>query len=413
MPRGLFRAFMRFIDKEAFPLLLCLIVVLLSVGGLYALTLGGTIRYWDEQHYFLLSQHLHQGIYSFDGQTPTAFQPPGYPLALYSLSWLSGSLSFLRFVNFIFLSVSIALLFWMLRKEQGNVAAILGAFTAGLYPLFFYSSGTLYPQIFSSMIFILTLSLILLQSRIDWRGEVLIGLLVGFLILVIPSFLLYLPLWCIYPWFVRAEKRLRAMLLLLLGCGAVVGCWTVRNVVTFDRFVLISTNGGVNLLLGNSEHTTPTSGVLVDLHPYVTFAEGMDEFDQDRYYRDEAIKWIKKNPFQALNLYLLKSLNFFNFENTLASKSEESQFNNILSFISFYPVLLLMFGRLVWAVKNPLKPFEWYLLLFFLCSPFLQAIFFTRIRFRIPFDFIAIYFAASCLQLLLLSVTGHQNEVKE
>jgi hypothetical protein len=97
----------------------------------------------------------------------------------------------------------------------------------------------------------------------------------------------------------------------------------------------------------------------------------------------------------------MKTLNFFNYTNDLASRAERSIAKDILSFFSFYPLLFLAAIRIAFSFKFPLKPFEQWLALILLCSPFLQAIFFTRIRFRIPFDFLMIYFAAECLERLI------------
>lgn len=390
----------RTVQREAPFVLLCLLVVLLGVGLAYSIILGNSIRYWDEEHYLLLAKNLRTGIYSFDGKTPTAFQPPGYPFVLFFLSYASSSLTFLRFCNYIFLSLAIALLFWMLNKEEGSLAAAFGAILASFYPLFFYSAGTFYPQILCSTLFLSLFALILTMGQGGWWKELIIGLLLGALMLVSPSFLLYLPIWTAYPWFTQLQKKCRASVLLVVGCALIVGCWTLRNERTFERFVLISTNSGVNLLLGNSENTTPQSGVNVDIDKYVNVGKNMNEFDQDIYYENEAIQWIKEHPKKAFKLYVAKVLNFFYFTNDFASKAEASPTRDILLFISYYPILLLAILRLCVAYTQPLSRFEWYLFLFLVLSPFLQAIFFTRVRFRIPFDFLTIYFAAGFLQLM-------------
>lgn len=398
---GSFQSRLKTGKKEASFILLCALLLLLFAGAAYVVFLGNDLRFWDEGHYLTLSKNLHQGIYSFNGVTPTAFQPPGYPFTLYLLSWISSSLLFLRFANFIFLSCAVALLYWILKKETDALTALIGALIAAAYPLFFYTAGTFYPQILSSALFLLALALILSLSRPNWKKEIAVGLTLGMLVLTVPSFLLYLPLWIAYPWFGKNPKKWRAATLLLIGFSVIAGSWITRNAIAFDRFVLVSSNSGINLLLGNSHHTTALSGVNANLDAFLAVGGKMNEFEQDAYYRQEAIRWVKDNPFQALQLYLKKSLNFFNFQNDLASKEEKSWGKDVLSFISFYPFLLLALGRLFVSARYPLKPFEWFLALFLLASPFLQAIFFTRIRFRIPFDFIIIYFAASSLSLMI------------
>lgn len=395
-----FQSLMRVCEKESAFFFVCIVLILLIAGVIYSFFLGSDLRYWDEEHYLLLAKNLGSGIYSFNGADPTAFQPPGYPFILYALSWLSSSLVFLRFANFIFLSCGILCLFLMLKREEDNLTALVGALMAAVYPLFFYTAGTFFPQTVASMLF-LAILLVISSRHSSWQKEFSAGLLLGGLFLIIPSFLLYLPLWMLYPWFVHTSKKWRPLGLLLLGCFFIVGCWTARNALTFDRFVLISSNSGINLLLGNSAHTTPEAGVNTMLDPYLAAGKNMNEFEQDAYFTKTALRWIKENPGDALALFFLKALNFFNFKNELASKSEESAFKDGVAFISYYPLLLLCVIRLCMAGDYPLKLFEKYLALFLFVSPFLQAIFFTRIRFRVPFDMLMIYFSACTLSIIM------------
>lgn len=395
-----FDTFIKQAKEESTFLLICILLVLLIAGACYVIFLGQSIRYWDEEHYLLLAKNLHQGKYSFNGKDLTAFQPPGYPFVLYVLSSISSRLVFMRFANYVFLSGSIVCLFWMLKNQEGRLAALIGAILAAAYPLFFYTASTFYPQTFSTLLFLLILVLILYE-RGGWKLELSVGVLLGVLVLTIPAFLLYFPLWILYPWFLKKIRKLRACILLLVGCCIVVGSWTVRNAVDFDRFVLISSNSGINLLLGNSKYTTPESGVNANLMNFLAVGEKMNEFDQDAYYQQAALLWIQENPLEALELYLLKVLNFFNFKNQLAMKSEESTVKDVISFFSYYPLLLLASMRFLLVRKYPLSSFEWYLALIFICSPFLQAIFFTRIRFRVPIDMLMIYFCAATIGIFI------------
>lgn len=382
----------------------CLVLILLLAGiagALYTANLGNSLRYWDEEHYLLLAQNLHKGIYSFNGQDPTAFQPPGYPFFLYFWSFVSHDLSFLRFLNFICLAISIGLLFSLLKKYAGRLAAVIGACLAAIYPLFFYTASTFYPQTLAAALLLLFFYIALIKPPRGPAGEVGIGLIVGSLLLVVPSFLSFLPLFLLYPWFTKNADRLRASCCLLLGCAAVVSCWTIRNALTFDRYVLISTNSGVNLLLGNAETTKFDSGVNTNLDRYLKRAGQMDEFERDKYFQEEALAWIQSHPKKALKLYALKVLNYFNYTNNFASKAEKTAARDFLSFVFYYPLLLLAAARLLFIKKHPLHRAEWLLLACLFIAPFLQAIFFTRIRFRLPFDFLMIYFAACTLSFLL------------
>jgi len=154
-------------------------------------------------------------------------------------------------------------------------------------------------------------------------------------------------------------------------------------------------------LLGNSEHTTPNSGVNADISKYSTYASGLNEIDADIYYRDQALKWIEENKSEALKLYSLKVFNYFNYRNELATKSESSKTNNIIMFVTYYPTLLLLMLRIIKIKIYKPTRFEYFLLLIFVSNIFLSAVFFTRIRFRLPFDLIQIIIASNFIYLLI------------
>jgi hypothetical protein len=387
-----------YIEKNANIIVAAIIALYLFAGGAYSILLGDQLRYWDEKHYLALALNLHDLSYSFDGLRPTAFQPPGYPITLFLASSLKFSVPLLRFLNFVFLGLSMLMAFLLLKKYISSLCAVISVILIAVYPLFFYSAGTLYPQ--TEEIFLLMLFLSLAsREETSLANDFLLGIVMGALILVSPLFLLYLPVLFLYPFIFQGDRKLPRIIFFLLACALIVGSWSIRNYLVLDRFVLISTNGGVNLLLGNSENTTPDAGVNVDLSKY-NIGYSYNEVDQDKYFDNQAVLWMKKNPEQALKLYILKALNFFNYSNELASKNEHSAIRNLISFISYYPLLILFFLRLALHKRFPLTKIELFIVILYLISPFLQAIFFTRIRFRIPFDFCMILIAASIISKL-------------
>jgi len=67
--------------------------------------------------------------------------------------------------------------------------------------------------------------------------------------------------------------------------------------------------------------------------------------------------------------------------------------------VTYYPLLALVGWRLWWRKRVPMTRGEWMMLGIYLCNGLLAAIFFTRIRFRLPFD-------ALLMTLALISL-GH------
>ncbi len=180
----------------------------------------------------------------------------------------------------------------------------------------------------------------------------------------------------------------------LLGTIVVVAPWTLRNCIEFHAFIPVSANAGENLLLGNSENVHPLAGANTDISPYQREARGLDEVQRDRLFRERAKEWILENPRSAFTLYAGKVINYFNYRNKLVTKSEASRAKDFVLLVTYYPLLLISLLRLGAARRMGLTPAEllWYSLYF--GNALLSAVFFTRIRFRIPYDFLLLGIAA-------------------
>jgi hypothetical protein len=255
--------------------------------------------------------------------------------------------------------------------------------------------------------------LLMLMAYVLFRGESfrfwelgIVGLASGILILITPSFFftwLFTCAWIV----VRARKmRFRALLVVVVFTLAVTTPWMLRNYRVFRSFVFVSTNGGVNLLLGNSEHTTPSSGV-VDISKYEAEARHMTEVDRDRYFRKEALAFMREHPGRTARLYVLKFLNYFDYENRIRTEQETSRWRSILALVSYWPLLALgLVIPLLFYKKIPWRPFQGYFLLLYVLNGAFSAVFFTRVRFRIPFDVLLICSAVVFADRLLADRKG-------
>jgi hypothetical protein len=93
------------------------------------------------------------------------------------------------------------------------------------------------------------------SSRVVWLGAVL-----GISVLVRPQTLLIAPLFgaMAVPVAAGVRRRAAAATAVTALALAVVSPWTVRNLVRMDRVVLVSANGGWNLLIGAAPGATGT-----------------------------------------------------------------------------------------------------------------------------------------------------------
>jgi hypothetical protein len=178
-----------------------------------------------------------------------------------------------------------------------------------------------------------------------------------------------------------------------------VSLWIVRSSLLFDRFVFISTNSGINLLYGNSENTGHDTGV-VDISRHTPPA-GLNEAEQDSYYKQRAKEWVMGHPAEAALLYLKKTANYFNFKNKLSTKSEESRSKDLLMAASYYPLLIAAVVRCFFWRRLRFSWPELLMYLLYFGNAFLSAVVYTRIRYRIPFDFLLVMMVAMFIGSLI------------
>ncbi len=378
-----------------------------TVGIAYSYYLGNNLRYPDEHDYYTIALNLVRSYrYTTDGQNPTAFRPPGYPFILSILSLLSPSIILLRSANFIALSISSYLTYLIVKKQSSPIAAIIGGLLVVGYPVLFYTAGTLYPQTIAGCLF-LTVIYLISQEYNSWGVALIIGFLLGYLVLMIPTFVIVPIVFFVWSWLNNERNRTRVAAIVAVAF-LVVGMWTVRNYAAFRSFVFVSSNSGLNLLLGNSENTTPNAGVNVDISRYTSVGSKLNEIDSDAYYRSKAIEFVRDNKIYAMKLYFLKFINYFNYTNELYVSSESSNLRNIVVFVTYNFILLVVLLRIVAFKCFKISEFEVLLLLLYISHALLSAIFFTRIRFRLPFDFLIIIIAAMFLGNVINTMIGEK-----
>ena len=100
--------------------------------------------------------------------------------------------------------------------------------------------------------------------------------------------------------------------------------------------------------------------------------------------------WRAAHPGDAIRLYFRKVLNYFNFRNELFVRTESSTWRDAVQFLAYYPLLLAVLARLVMLKRFPMTPGEGLLYLLYFGNALLSAVFFTRMRFRMPFDFLLV-----------------------
>lgn len=237
-----------------------------------------------------------------------------------------------------------------------------------------------------------------------WR-IVLSGLAFSVLILTIPTFLLIAM--ALFAWlFWKSRSFRRRSPLFLLSMTLVLGWWTARNFAVYHSVFFVASNGGENLLLGNSENSTMNSGVYTDISRYTDATLGMSQIQRDNYYKDAAKQWIEQHPAAAVRLYFEKLAQYFSFTERLATtkfatQAEEPFWRTIIMLLTYEPLLFIFLARIALCRKWRLSDAEKLFILLYFTSAFTSALFVPRIRYRLPMDWLLLLVDANMIFMLL------------
>ncbi len=369
----------------------------------------------DAAYYFERAEELAagQGYLSPQG-VPTAFWPPGFPLALAGLFKLTGaSVWAVGLFNLGFAAVSAALVLALGRKLGGSeLAARLGLLLLALYP-----NNAAYVPLALTEVFYTTLLLAicwLLVCRSGWLALVGAGVLLGAATLVKAQTLVVVPL-ILGIAVLRAPQFWPAVrgaigkgVLLGLLAALTIAPWTMRNNRVLGEPVFVSTNGGVTLLTGNNRDA---NGTYVESDPVyqALFARrlGMSEMAYDAEAKRLGIEWIKANPGEFVLLMPLKFVRLWgpdgeaqwNYEMGVKDYPQFAPAFNAVRVLNqlWYYALLALFALAAWKQVRRRwgtgQMFDWWLLPYGIAAyPSAIAVVFSgQSRFHYPaMPFIAI-----------------------
>ncbi len=383
----------------------------LAVGLLYSFYLGDSLRFPDERLYLSIARNIVQGHgYSFDGAHPTAFLPPVYPLILALFMKMGFSLPLLRFLNFVFLALSLVTIASILRSQNEALGIGPAAILFGGYGVLFYTASTFYPQTLFTLVLIL-LILVATRRPFSTKEATGFGILSAILILTHGTGIFVPPV--VGLWLFLTSDNRRAMLkklsVSLLAAALCISLWGIRNYIQFKSIIPLTTHGGDTLYIGNNPNTSISCWYDYINDKFYQKVSRLPEPEQNALYIKQTLKFWIENPGQALKLYLIKLIEYFNFRNNLCVRQEFSKWRGVIMFVTYYPLVLCLIIRLFFLKKVPLSRVEKLFLWLYVASAFFHALFLPRIRFRLPYDAILIAY----IGLMFSMVARRCNEDKE
>ena len=340
-----------------------------------------------------------QGLgYTYQGQA-TAFWPPGYPVFLAGVYFVFGHNYLAAKLANIVLQLGIIVMSGSLaRRMWGEEGAFLTALIMALLP-----GQIVYSSLLESMTLFTFLMLGILRLALDenrWLSSPLLtGLLTGILALTRPTGLLF-PLALAFVYWLdgdQAREAIRKGFVAMAVMMLVILPWTVRNYRAFGKLVPISTNGGFNLMVGNSPQSTGGRNIAPPWKVDWIMSE-TNEAKRDQLARNAALEFIRRNPKKFLRLglnkmfYMYRSDDFGIYWNMIETSAPvEKSVANALhtvcnAYYSVVVMLMILCGVLIFTRSFMLtfhRPALLGLLLFFYFSG-LQFLFFGQNRFHFP-----------------------------
>lgn len=292
------------------------------------------------------------------------FRGPLYPYFLALLLKITGSDFFwVRIIQILISSGSVVLTYLLGRECFSEKTGRLGAFFHLIYgTIIFYEAMFLIPVIF---VFLNLLALLILVRNRDnprkWPFFI-TGLIFGLSAIARPNVLLIAPLlaiWIFYRFRHKIEYRSIAIIIFLFffGIGLPIAPVTARNYIIADDIILISSQGGINLYLGNN----PRAEGLTMMMPEAVLDERVpwDEFiptvtkiaeresgrelkpsEVSGFWSNKARQFIFGQPVEFIKLTFRKLVYFFSgFEN-----SDQTDIYDFRKYSSLLSILIFNYG---------------------------------------------------------------------
>lgn len=265
-------------------------------------------------------------------RTTPYFRPPGYPYFLAAVYKLTGS-GYLwpRLLQAALGLLNAVLAYSLASRWFGRGTALILAGMMSTYWVFIFYEGEFQePALVVTLILALCSVLMRWRERIRLRPALVAGILIGICGLVRPNALLLLPVLWIWTGWILRRHRTRAFpataAVLTLGAALAVAPATLRNLLVSHEAVPISTNGGINLYIGNNDRadglvraSLPDVGVLDNCYDWPEVVSNLERktgrklshSGASRYLQAVALHWMAAHPGDVAKLLGRKTLLFW------------------------------------------------------------------------------------------------------
>lgn len=370
---------------------------------------------------YVIAKNLADGLgYTFDwyGKAPlqpTALFPPIYPLFIAFILKTAIDPDMIFIVQSLLNALSIFPAYVIGRHIKDENAGIVASLLVAVFPQMVFIPTKLVPENFFIPLFGITIcTYITLKEKFTSPGIhkrlLLYGILAGLLTLT-KSIGILLLLAAVMVLFLKGKKLkyiIKHSLLILAAFIFVMTPWTIRNTIELGRPIITRTGLGFNLWRGNHQGSTGTGRV----SPGLTVEKAMDpeykqylqqnlpenEVEIDKFYREEAFKFISDNP-MTFTWLSLKRLAYF-----LTIDPTHPLTRNIIYIGGC--IFLMIFG--ISGIISMIKTKRWhiYFMLIIILFIVVYSVVLVLPRYRLPLDWLLLCFSSIPLSKFLLKIKG-------
>ncbi len=251
----------------------------------------------DAKAYEILARMIAEhGVYGWASDHPSAYWPVGTS-AIYAALFSAFGSGYPAIValNITLSSAIVGLAIWLGEKFFNRTIGILAGGLMAVWP-----GEVTFVTILASELpftFLLLLGLALSVSRRipSWLAAIASGAAFGGASYFRPvAVLMPVIVWLsAVPNWLKPRNHV-ILLLAMLATAATIAPWSIRNTKLFGHFVMISTNGGTNLWIGNNPNSTGYFMDLPDTGP------GLNEYERDQVLGKTAKSYILAHPILSL-----------------------------------------------------------------------------------------------------------------
>ncbi|WPL17688.1 putative integral membrane protein [Thiorhodovibrio winogradskyi] len=379
----------------------------------------------DEKDYALLAQNLLAGNgFAWEEGKPTSIRPPGYPTFIAAIWFITGDQDpqSVRFVQILLSLFSIALLYRIGRIAFSSNVALLAAGIFSLYPTYVGFASFLYAEVLFIflMLFVILVYLRMTNASVSlFSLATTAGLLLGLAALTRtiawPYFLVFVPL-VLFTVGNDLKTRLKASSAVVLGFFLIIAPWSYRNSELQNQFTLIDTMGGMNLMMGNYEHTPlnrawdAVSLLSTDKrwsYSLGSIPESADwgEAERSKWASDQAKQFMLSHPLLTIERSIAKFFSFWGLERVIIAAWERELYHPpkwsipVLAVVINSAYILTMLLAVVGLFLAPPNEQKFHYLVWTLLVVFtgVHMLIFGHARYHLPLMPLLILYAASAV----------------